>query len=215
MNTELADLLKDFRSKHGFSGKGPLCVAIVVTQHARKSGLPLDSSNLLTEGGGQVLGMGKNAVQAVLSRHGITKILAQEGGRTSRGSIGNMREYVSFINALNEKGLCDLEGIEHFWIDRVHEYFSAKPFSIKLDASKSLRSIVKDLVKQAEDRQKKNPGMQYAGAVLQHIVGAKLSCAMGADGPSHNSFSTSASQTNRAGDFLFVAACNDDRLDAQ
>lgn len=54
-----------------------------VTQHARK-GLPLNPDELLTEAGGQVLGLGRGAVQAVLNRHGITRVLAAEGGRTSR-----------------------------------------------------------------------------------------------------------------------------------
>ena len=57
--------LAAFTAKKSFRGKGPLSVALVVTQHARKMGLPLDSEKLLTEGGGQVLGLGKGAVQAV------------------------------------------------------------------------------------------------------------------------------------------------------
>ena len=40
---------------------------------------------LLTEGGGQVFGLGKSAVQSILHRHDITRVLASEGGRTSRG----------------------------------------------------------------------------------------------------------------------------------
>ena len=64
-----------------FHGKGPLCVALVVTQHARTMGLPLDPEKLITDGGGQVLGLGKGAVQTILSRHGISRVLASEGGR--------------------------------------------------------------------------------------------------------------------------------------
>ena len=44
--------------------------------------------------------------------------------------------------------------------------------------------------------------MQYMGAVLQHLVGAKLDCALGIGAFAHNSFSTSDSQTGRAGDFF-------------
>lgn len=39
---------------------------------------------------GQVLGLGVSAVQAILSDYGINKVLAAEGGRTSRGSINNI-----------------------------------------------------------------------------------------------------------------------------
>src|ERR1035437_2290465 len=133
-----------FAAGKAFRGKGPLSVALVVTQHARKIGLPLDAEKLVTEGGGQVLGLGKGAVQAILKRHGVTRVLASEGGRTSRGSLNNMREYVAVLNELNAKGKVDLDAVESFWVERVHEFFAGKPFKIKLDASRSLRTVVRD-----------------------------------------------------------------------
>ncbi len=45
----------------------------------RAPGLPLDPDQLLTEGGGQVLGLGRSTVQAILERHGVTRVLASEG----------------------------------------------------------------------------------------------------------------------------------------
>ncbi|MEK4031507.1 DUF4928 family protein [Methylocystis sp. IM2] len=199
---ELNQALTAFTKEKKFARKGPLCVAIVMTQQAKASGLPLDPANLLTEQGGQVLGLGRGAVQAVLNRHGITRVLAAEGGRTSRGSIGNMREYVGFLNKLAESSTVDLDTVEEFWIARVHEFFSAKPFKIQLDASRSLRAVVRDVLQQAEERQKNTPGMYYVGGVMQHLVGAKLDCVLGAGQFEHNSFSTSDAQTGRAGDFF-------------
>ena len=172
--------LAAFTAEKGFRGKGPISASpwsLPSTQ--RTMGLPLDPEKLLTEGGGQVFGLGKGAVQAVLKRHGIDRVLASEGGRTSRGSLGNMREYVAFLNGLKAGGAVDLEAVEAFWIERVHEFFAGKPFKIKLDASKGLRTVVRDVIEQAEERQKNTPGMYYAGAVLQHLVGAKLDCALG------------------------------------
>lgn len=202
MSEDLRSALQAFNKERQFGRKGPLCVALVITQHARRMGLPLDPDNLLTDGGGQVLGLGKGAVQAVLNRHGITRVLAAEGGRTSRGSIGNMREYVAFLNGLAGTDSVNLDAVEAFWIERAHEFFSAKPFKIRLDASRSLRTLVRDVIEQAEERQRNTPGMQYAGAVLQHLVGAKLDCALGAGNFEHNSFSTSDAQSGRAGDFF-------------
>lgn len=201
MADALDDALAQFAKDKGFAGKGPLCVALVVTQHARK-GLPLDDRKLLTEGGGQVLGMGKSAVQTILKRHDIERVLASEGGRTSRGSIGNMQAYVGFLNGLAANGTPDLDAVERFWIGRVHAFFAGKPFKIRLDASRSLRTLVRDVLAEAEERQKNAPGMQYGGAVLQHVVGAKLDCALGKGKFAHNSFSTSDQQTGRAGDFF-------------
>lgn len=199
------DLTRDltaFTTKHGFRGKGPLSVALVVTQHAKTMGLPLDAETLVTEGGGQVLGLGKGAVQGILKRHGIARVLASEGGRTSRGSLSNMREYVAFLNRLKVKGKVDLNAVELFWVERVHEFFAGKPFRIKLDASRSLRTVVRDVIAQATERQKTASGTYYAGAVLQHLVGAKLDCALGKGQFEHNSFSTADAPGARAGDFL-------------
>jgi hypothetical protein len=194
--------LERFATENVFRGQGPLSVALVVTQHAKELGLPLDPAKLVTGGGGQVLGLGKGAVQAVLKRHGIDRVFAKEGGRTSCGSLGNMREYVAVLNALAEKGKVDLDGVEAFWVERVREFFAGKPFKIKLDVSRSLRTVVRDVIVQAEERQRNAPGMNYAGAVLQHLVGAKLDCALGKGSLKHNSFSTADAPGNRAGDFL-------------
>jgi len=201
MATDFKAKTAQFAKEKRFKGKGPLCVALVVTQHARK-GLPIDPDSLITDGGGQVLGLGRGAVQIILNRHGITRVLAAEGGRTSRGSLNRMREYVGFLNGLAQDEPVDLDAIEDFWIEQVHAFFAGKPFKIRLDASRSLRTIIRGILQQAEDRQKNSPGMYYAGAVLQHLVGAKLDCALGEGQFEHNSFSTSDQQSGRAGDFF-------------
>lgn len=159
MAGSLGDALIRFSADNGFRGKGSLSVALVVTQHARAMGLPLDPKKLITDGEGQVLGLGKGAVQAILKRHGIERVLAAEGGRTSRGSLGNMREYVEFLNDLQKNNLVNLDLIEKYWIERVNEFFAGKPFKIKLDASRSLRAVVRDVIEQAEARQKTMPGV--------------------------------------------------------
>ena len=40
----------------------------------------------------------KYRIQRILADHGITRVLAEEGGRTSRGSVGLMQKYVEFLN---------------------------------------------------------------------------------------------------------------------
>ena len=80
MPTDLKEALDKFVSEHEFKGKGPLCVALIVTRHAYDKGMPLDPEALVTQGGGQVLGLGRAAVQSVLKRHGIERVLAAEGG---------------------------------------------------------------------------------------------------------------------------------------
>jgi hypothetical protein len=202
MDPRLRETLIAFTAEKKFRGKGPLSVALIVTDHARKRGLPLSADELITEGGGQVLGLGKGAIQKILAKHDITRVLAAEGGRTSRGSLNNMRQCVALLNSLHEQGLSDLDAIEQFWIEKIQEFFAGKPFKIKLDASRSLRTVVRDVIAQAEERQRTSQGTNYAGAVLQYLVGAKLDCALGKGHIEHNSFSTADAPGERAGDFF-------------
>lgn len=203
MSEELLKALKKFLEENPtFGGKGPLSVALVVTDQAQKYGLPLEPDKLLTERGGQVAGLSGGAVQSILNRHGIDRPLAKEGGRTSRGSIDNMRLFVDFLNHLEAEGLVDFKVIESFWINQAKEFFASKPFKLKLDASRSIVFIVRDLLVQARAREKEMPGVHYAGAVIQHLVGAKMDCVLGAGKIEHHSFSTSDQQTGRHGDFF-------------
>lgn len=150
--------LADFVHRYHFRNKGALCVALVTTEHARKMGMPLDPESLLTAHGGQMLGLGKAAVQKILARHGIDKVLAQEGGRTSRGSIDNMRSYTAMLNGMaGPGGTLDLDAVEAFWISEVQAFFSAKPFRLRLDSSPSMRAMIRNLMTQAEGRQKTSP----------------------------------------------------------
>jgi Domain of unknown function (DUF4928) len=135
----LRNALNAFVAEKRFHTKGSLSVALVVTEHARKRGLPLSSEQLKTAKGGQVLGLGQSAVQAILKRHNIERLLAKEAGRTSRGSIKNMEDYVTLLNGLYQRHLCDIDAIEDFWICEVRKYFMSKPLKVKLDVSKNLR----------------------------------------------------------------------------
>lgn len=75
-----------------------------------------------------------------------------------------------------------------------------------MDASSSLRLVVRDILEQAEERQKAALGVWYVGAVMQHMVGAKLDCALGPGKFQHNSFTTSDEQSGRKGDFFVGVA---------
>lgn len=195
------ELLEKYVAENPVAGKGPLCVMLVVTRHAKDRGLPLNADDLLTEEQGQVLGLGKAAVQSILADHKITRVLAEEGGRTSRGSIGLMQRYVSFLNDLNKKGLADIGFIESWWIERVKKHFSAKGFTLHYDMAKSLKFIVDDILEQAIKRQKTGQGTMYAGAVLQHMVGAKLSLVLKDQKVACRGFSVADCPSEGSGDF--------------
>lgn len=193
--------LKEFAQKNRMKGKGPLCVALVVTRHGKKTGMPLDPKALLTEGGGQVVGLGKSAVQSILKDYGIERVLAEEGGRTSRGSVGNMKKYVDFLNTQYTQGGIDLEKVEAWWIECVRKYFAGKPFVLRFDASKSLRAVIRDLLTQAKKRQEQDNGSTFVGTMLQHLVGAKLNLLL--DTPiKHHGANVADDASGREGDFI-------------
>ena len=182
-------------------GKGALCVGLAVTRHARTHSLPIDPADLLTGGQGQVSILGKAPIQKILADHGIVRVLAEEGGRTSRGSVGLMQKYVQFLN-FSGYGERDLAEVEDWWASKVRAFFSGKPLSFRLDPAKSLRAVVRDLISQAERRQSENSGATIVGTILQHLVGAKLSVLLGTDAPMHGA-SVADAVSDRAGDFEF------------
>jgi len=197
----LNEKLKGFAQKNRMKGKGPLCVALVVTRHGKKLGMPLDPEALLTEGGGQVIGLGKSAVQSILKEYGIKRVLAEEGGRTSRGSVGNMRKYVTFLNELHASGSIDFEQLEAWWIERVKEFFSSKPFVLRFDTSKSLRAVIRNLLLQAEKRQEQSTGSTFVGTILQHLIGAKLNLLLD-QSLQHHGANVADDVSGREGDFI-------------
>lgn len=166
--------LDRFRNEHGVRSKGNLALVLYVTRYARDHGLPINSQHLITPHRGQVRGLSRSAVQGILKDHGISRVLAAEAGRTSRGSLGLMEAYVQLLNKAPADGGALLGHIEEYWVQQVRRFFSSKPFAVRLDPQKSLRAVVRDVLEQAAQRQRESGGTMYQGAVLQHLVAAKL-----------------------------------------
>lgn len=86
-----------------------------------------------------------------------------------------MRAYVSVLKAQANQGGPDLDLLEAFWTSRVLQFFPGKPFTLKLDPSRRFRTAVGDVLRLATLRQEVvGSATMYAGAVMQHPVGAKL-----------------------------------------
>lgn len=181
--------------------KGSLSLALILTRKAKSMTFPLNKAKFVTAGGGQVAGLGGSAVKRILNDHGVERILSSEGGRTSRGNMERMSDYVDILNTLHAKGALDLEQVERFWVERALAYFDAMPFSFKLDPNRSLRSCIRDLLGQAVERQREVQGTMYHGAVMQHLVGAKLDHVKKGE-IKHHGFSVADAPSNRSGDFL-------------
>ena len=169
---------------------------------ARKSGLPFDiEAGLITEGEGQIKGLSKGAVQAILADYGIARVLAEEGGRTSRGSLRNIRSFMAFLNRLSAVRAVDTSAVEAFWVTQAQTFFNAKPFTLNFEVGRSLRSVIRDLLSQAKKRQDQGTGTMFVGAMLQHLIGAKLALALPDAEMVHHGFSVADAPGGRSGDF--------------
>lgn len=198
----LLNQLVEYKRHHGLIGKGQIATMIFASRLALTNGLPFDiESGVTTEGEGQVKGLGRGAVQAILADHGITQVLAAEGGRTSRGSLGNIRSYLMFLNGLGSLASKHMAQIEVWWVEQAKAFFNAKPFVLRFEPGKSIRSVIRDLLSQAQKRQNEGAGTMFVGAMLQHLVGAKLALALPHAALNHHGFSVADAVSGRAGDF--------------
>ncbi|HMM05938.1 MAG TPA: DUF4928 family protein [Clostridiales bacterium] len=193
--------LKSFKDEHNAVTKGPLALLVQLTRIVRSKTFPLNPEDFLTENKGQVAGLGGGNLKKILKDHGITQILASEGGRTSRGNMGLMMKYVEFLNAWQAEETIDFDMVEGYWAEQVREYFRNQPFTLTADPSRTIGASLDELFEQARKRQKQNPGMQYLGAVLQHLVGAKLSVILPPDKFQIHGAYVADSPTDRGGDF--------------
>jgi hypothetical protein len=196
----LSSRLEQFQNKFSVVNVGGLGTALILTRKAKKSGLPLKPGTLLTEGGGQVAGLSGNAINKILKEYGEDRRVGTEGGRTSRGTPALARQYADFLNEVTAENLAVLNNIEKWWVERIVEFFNTQPFNLRYDESKNLISMLEDLLEQALKRQQQQPGRTYVGAVLQHLVGAKLEIALPDNKIEHHGYSV-ADKTERSGDF--------------
>lgn len=194
--------LKKFQTDNNIFTKGNLSVVIQLTDMFSGKSFPLDANEFKTEREGQVAGLGGGNLKKILKKHGITQQLSSEGGRTSRGSMGLMIKYVDFLNSWNEEYPIDYSTVEAFWVEQVKEYFSNQPFVLTADTSKTIGANLDDLFEQARKRQKQNPGTQYLGTVLQHLVASKLSLIMPEGSFEIHGASVADGPTARSGDFV-------------
>ena len=194
--------LRVFQAENHITTKGPLSLVVQFTRMVRDKAFPLNPDDFQTSSKGQVAGLGGANLKKILREHGITQQLSSEGGRTSRGSMGLMIKYVDFLNAWNAEESVDFSVVEDFWAEQVREYFRNQPFVLTADTSKTIGANLDDLFEQAKKRQKQNPGMQYLGTVLQHLVAAKLCLILPEGSFEIHGSSVADGPTDRNGDFV-------------
>jgi hypothetical protein len=79
--------------------------------------------------------------------------------------------------------------------------FTKTGIEFNFDPGKSLHANIQDLLQQADALQKHSGGTNYVGAMLQHLVGAKLDVVLGKGKIQHHGFSVADHSTARQSDF--------------
>ena len=79
--------------------------------------------------------------------------------------------------------------------------FVKRQIEFNFDPGKSLHANIQDLLQQADALQKHSGGTNYMGAMLQHLVGAKLDVVLGEGKIQHHGFSVADHSTARQSDF--------------
>jgi len=193
--------LRAFIAEHGFARtRGALNLGLVVTEKARELSFPISPERLLAKSGGQVAGLSGAAGNRILQRYGVNRSIGTEVGRTNRGSVENLHLYIAFLNKLALEGAIDLDAIQQVWVDEFVERFAREPLRLRREAGLTIQATVVDLIRQAEARQAAAGGAMVVGAVLQHLVGAKLEAALKGRLPISHA-SSNANDVGRAGDF--------------
>lgn len=202
ISPSLESALAETKNRLQINGVGFLGTALVLTRKAVKLGLPMDAAAILTAGGGQVSGLSGANINKILKDHGVTQMVGTESGRTSRATPALAMEYAAFLNALDGVSHDDLMAMEAWWVERFVDYFNTEPFKLNHDTSRTFAVVIRNLLDQAIERQKKAPGKTYAGAMLQHLVGAKLTLALPELTIGHNGASVADTVSSRSGDFV-------------
>ena len=202
MENDIYRRLRAFQQEHNAVTKGPLSLLIQLTRAASDKTFPLNPDDFLTKNKGQVSGLGGANLKKILRDHDVAQVLAAEGGRTSRGNIGLMIKYLEFLNRWRSEEAVTFNLVEAFWAEQVREFFRNQPFTLTADTSQTIGESLEELFEQARKRQRQNPGTQYLGTILQHLVGAKLSIILPPETFQIHGASVADASTERSGDFV-------------
>lgn len=186
------------------SGRPPnrsvAAIGLFVLEHIRTR-FPLSESDYLTAKN-QVAGAGDSQLRRILARYGERRRFLAEAGRTTRSSVVVAQDLVTRLNALESLQLATVEdriavvdAMQRWLVDRIQDYFNSQRIEVEFDVGRPGALLVADLLVAADRR-------KVAGAVAQHLVGAKLALRYPDMEVENHSYTTADQQLGRHGDFL-------------
>ncbi|GAB6151534.1 hypothetical protein JCM17380_02840 [Desulfosporosinus burensis] len=177
-----------------------VCAGLAITELIKDT-FPLSLGDYITEKN-QVRKTGGPTIKALLLRFGETREYAREGGRTTRGTRTSAEELVRRLNSLevlsrlsNSERQDVMESLQRWLVQRVREYFERRKIEVEISLDRSGQQIVADILDAANEK-------GVAGAVAQHIIGAKLALRYPHMEIENHSYTTADIQLGRPGDFV-------------
>ncbi len=191
-------------AKTGNVNTNVMCAGLYITEFLATH-FPLTKNVYATRS--QVKDAGGGKARAVLADHGISQKFTREGGRTSRATLQHASELAEIINEIGQQhALQNTSEVERqliaallqsWFVDRVRDdYFDKQKVSAEINPNWAVRATVSALLRAGRER-----GGNAAGAIAQHLVGAKLQIRFPSTVINVESYTTADAQTGRAGDF--------------
>jgi hypothetical protein len=187
--------------KGGFPARGTVGAALVVLERLKEDFDLRLQAHRAPGGQAQISGVSGAAVARILKNFGEERPFLKEGGRTNRGGPGAIKAMLEHLRKAQLENLSAedrnavLERLQAFLVEKVREFHGRQRLKVTYDPSKTARQSVQDLLALASETGK-------AGAVAQHLVGAKLQLRYPEVAVENRSFSTADEQLGRAGDYL-------------
>ncbi|MEI7033508.1 DUF4928 family protein [Streptomyces pratensis] len=204
LSAALETWYEDLRDTKGNVASNVMCAGLYMTEFLA-SHFPLEADHYSTRS--QVKTAGGKQAQKLLAQHGEDRKFTSEGGRTSRATLDHARALADLLNAegieagvgaLTALELTALAGLLQAWfVERVQDdYFGRKSIEADISPDNPVRTAVAALIQAGRLR-----GGNTAGAVAQHLVGAKLKIRFPDEDVNVESYTTADVQTGRAGDY--------------
>lgn len=205
LQNKCIDALKswfDYEQKHldGDSDRYVVCAGLAVAE-ALKAIFPLAEKDYITDR--NQVKTGGPLIRKILKEHGEERIYASEGGRTTRGTRPAAERLVAALNQIADLSRASSENRATIakalqaWLVHagVRPYFNRQKIEVDISLDKPGPQIVADILDAAAKR-------NAAGAVAQHLVGAKLALRYPDKKIENYSYTTADKQLGRPGDFL-------------
>lgn len=190
------------RARNGSMKTNVMNAGLIVSQMV-SDGLPIEEDRLFSDGRSQVRGLSGTSIAKILERHGENRLFTREGGRTSRGTVflaKSFRDTLNDVLKLTPPSLSLAElsfSLERYFTNCIRlDYFDKQRISVELQPSKPVSIIIEDILRAAAERSDKP-----TGAVLQHLVGAKLQLRFPNENIGLDQANAADMQTDREGDF--------------